>query len=253
MSPTPQIFQRGALSPVSRVLQSGRVWAIQGVGTILWLALARTCLLIGTDGAWRLAASIVLAIFLSYLAAFLQRTALRVYRRERLRELALDRQRKSRPLQPQEWILDAATVFVMFVALVGLVIAIPDVLPDLLKSELTTAILAWFFLIVFWLPIAAAALLGERRMWGAAARAWRLPKYWLGTLACLAVWQLVLGQLLQSEVVHWVEGATNLGAAAFGLLLAAYGIALGAWLVILALAEECISRPEPRSLDDTWD
>ena len=250
MSPTPQIFQRGALSPVSRVLQSGRVWAIQGVGTILWLALARTCLLIGTDGAWRLAASIVLAIFLSYLAAFLQRTALRVYRHERL--AVWGSRRKVRRREILDWLPDAALVFALLIALAGLDAVIQQALPiPLRQNEWPGIILGWLFFVLFWLPIAGAALLGERGMWRAAVRAWGSPRYWLGTLV-----SFVAGNFAVRKLARWALSGSGLARQSPGKLAQlalGYAIALGAWLVILAFAEESISSVQPRSVDDTWD
>jgi len=67
--------QSGALSAVQRVLRSGRVWAIQGVGTLFFLALGYAWFWIHEAEWWELAGSAVLAIFLAYLAVFLQRTA----------------------------------------------------------------------------------------------------------------------------------------------------------------------------------
>src|SRR5271154_3076466 len=84
MTGEPRVSQRGVPSTVRRVLRSGRVWVIQGVGTLLLFVLAYAWLWIHEARWWQLAGSLLLALFLVYLAAFLQRTALRVYRRDRL-------------------------------------------------------------------------------------------------------------------------------------------------------------------------
>jgi len=274
MSPAPRISQRGVPSAVSRVLHSGRVWTIQGVGTLVWLALAYACYRMGRANGWRLAGAAILAIFLAYLAPFLQRTALRVFRRERLDAARPGRRaRKIRRRKFLEWFPGAAIVILLFAALVWVHGAIRNALPGALEHAanwLTRQlgrpfdfhalearaisfefVMAWFFFVLFWLPLAAAALVGEGNLWRAAARAWRRLRYWLGTLACF-----VVGHLAFRHLAGWaLRGKAIAGQPAGHLagLALGYAIALGAWLVILALVEEDISAAEPRSLDDTWD
>jgi membrane protease YdiL (CAAX protease family) len=112
-------------------------------------------------------------------------------------------------------------------------------------------VVAWFLFVLFWLPLAAAALLGEIGSWRAARRAWGRLRYWLGTLASFVVGHfalLLLGGWLFERQRFTGQLAKNLAGLALG-----YAIALGSWLVILALAEEAISAPEPRAVDETWD
>ena len=274
MSPAPKISQHGVPSAVSRVLHSGRVWIIQGVGTLVWLALAYAGFRMGKASAWRLAGSALLACFLAYLAVFLQRTALRVYRRERLGDARLGSQEsKDRRRRILEWFPHAALVIILFAALVWIYDVIRDTLPcalDHAASWLTAQlgrpvdfrvlearaisleiVLVWLMFVLFWLPLAAAALLGEISLWRAAKRAWRSLRYWLGTLASfvigyLAVWEFS-GRALQ-EYGNGGQAVTLVAGLALG-----YAVALGAWLVILALAEESIATGGPRSVDDTWD
>jgi hypothetical protein len=253
MSPEPNISLRGVPSAISRVLQSGRVWAIQGVGTLVWLALAYAAFRIGGASAWRLVCSAVLVIFLTYLGAFLQRTALRVYRRERQSAARPGRQGgKIRHRQFSEWLPDGAFIFVLFVALVGLYGVSKQALHTALwHPEPLEFALLWLFFIVIWLPLEAAVLLGERSMWGAARRAWRRVSFWLETLACVVVIHLVFWTLVQ-----WLQPGKGFRAASpatLGLLALGYALALGAWLLTLAIVEVSISSAEPRSLDDTWD
>jgi len=129
-------------------------------------------------------------------------------------------------------------------------------LPDVLLGyeEWFEAVLAWLLFFIFWLPLAAAALLSDRSLWKPALRAWRCPHYWLGTLASAAVCSCALvGLLTQTDVIHWLEGAANLNGEMLVILALVYAIVLGAWLMILALVEEAIAAPELRSLEDTWD
>jgi hypothetical protein len=257
MSPAPNISQRGVPAAVGRVLHSGRVWTIQGVGTVAWLALAYGCIRLGRSGAWRLAGSALLALFLAYLAAFLQRTALRVYRRERLGEVMPGNRRGGvRHRKSSGWVPDAAIVFALFMALVGWNAVILQWLPDSLLGYAwwIEVFVAWFLFIIFWLPLAASALLGQRSIWQPAARAWKRPGYWLGTLASTVMCLLVLISVVsQSDLIHWLEGASSMNGQMMALLALGFAIALGAWLVILAMVEESVSSVQPRSPDDTWD
>jgi hypothetical protein len=50
-----------------------------------------------------------------------------------------------------------------------------------------------------------------------------------------------------------LSGIVRPTASLYARLALGYAVALGAWLVILALAEESSTTTEPRSLDDTWD
>jgi len=274
MSSAPNISQLGVPSAVSRVLHSGRVWIIQGVGTLVWLALAYACFRIGSASAGRLAGSAGLACLLAYLAAFLQRTALRVYRRERLGDARRgSRRKKAHHRKVLEWLPDAATILVLFVALAGLAAIVRQSLPQALEhaaSWLTVElgrpvdfrvlearavslefVIGWILFILFWLPLAAAGLLGEASLWSAAGRGWRRLQYWLGTLASFVVGYLALWEL--AGLGPGLQGILPMTAGFYARLTLGYGIALGSWLVILALAEESISAAEPRSLDDTWD
>ncbi|HKO04837.1 MAG TPA: hypothetical protein VJW51_08810 [Candidatus Acidoferrales bacterium] len=274
MSDAPRLSQRGVPSVVQRVLRSGQVWAIQGLGTLLWLALAYAWLWIREARWWELASSMLLAGFLAYVAVFLQRSALRVYRRDRLGVpglAAAGRRRRHRALR--EWLPGAALVFALFVALVWLSDVLQGAVPDAtehLASWLTLHLRrpvdpyllqqrvesiefvgAWFLFVVVWLPLAAAALLGERWMWRATMRAWRRLRYWLGTLACA-----VVGHVAFWKLAGWVPRARGIAAQSASMLARlslGFVIALGAWLVILALVEEAISNRGPRSPDDTWD
>ena len=272
MSGVPAISQRGVPQVVSRVLHSGRVWTIQGLGTLLWLGLAYAALWIPEAKAWELAATGLLALFLLYFAAFLQRTALRVYRRERLNPPGMPRRPGAeRPRKFREWLPGALLVFLLFVALAGLSLWLRAALPDFsqrtaswltlhlrrpvdpyrlqARAESLTFAGPWFLFVVFWLPLAAAALLGERGLWRSAARAWMRVRYWLATLACAAV-----GWVGFRKLAAWIPGVHGIAAQSASMLVRltlAYVIALGAWLVILALAEEAIAPPE--STDDTQD
>ena len=274
MSAAPKDSQNGVLSAVRRALRSGRVWAIQGLGTLLLLALAYAWFWIHEAKWWELAGSVVLAVFLAYLAVFLQRTALRVYRRDRLGGLGLGASGgKSRRLPLRQWLPGAVLVFALYVALVWMseviLAALPDatqhlaswltlhlrrpVDPYLLQERVESAefVGVWFLFVVFWLPFAAASLLGERRMWSAAVRAWRRPGYWLGTLVCAVVGHVDFWKL--AGWVPQVKGIAAQSASMLARLSLGYVIALGAWLVILALVEEAIANRAPRSPDDTWD
>ncbi|HMD30399.1 MAG TPA: hypothetical protein VKG84_00725 [Candidatus Acidoferrales bacterium] len=268
-----RVSQRGVPAVVRRVLHSGRVWIIQGVGTLLLFGLAYVWLWIHEARWWQLAGSLVLAMFLVYLAAFLQRTALRVYRRDRLD--AEGRKAAAKPPRRSflQWFPGAAFVFVLFVALAWAGGALEDALPDatqfvgswltlhlrrpvnpyVLQERLESAkfVGVWFLFVVLWLPLAAASLLGESGMFRAAARAWRRLRYWLATLVCTAV-----GHFAFWKLAEWVPKATSIAgqtASMTARLAAGYVIALGAWLVILALVEEAIAGPPARSPDDTWD
>ena len=274
MSDAPTLSQRGVPTVVQRVLRSGRVWAIQGLGTLLWLALAYAWFWIRESRWWELAGSVLLAGFLAYLAVFLQRSALRVYRRDRLGIPGLAAAgRRSRQRTPREWLPGAVLVFVLFVALVWLSDVLQAAVPgatELLASWLTLHfrrpvdpyvlqrrveaiefVGAWFLFVVVWLPVAAAVLLGERWMWRATLRAWRRLRYWLATLACAVVGHVAFWKL--AGWVPQVKGIAAQTASMLARLALGYVIALGAWLVILALVEEAISNRGPRSPDDTWD
>ncbi len=257
MSTAPNLSRDGVPPDLSRALRSGRVWVIQSVGTLVWLALAYACLRIGRANGWRLTAATILGIFLVYLAAFLSRTALRVFRRSRLAgERAGKRGYKIPHRAAKEWLPDAAIVFLLFIALVGWNAVVLQSLPDAWMGyvEWIEAVLAWLFFFIFWLPLAAASLLGESGLWRPAMRAWHKPSYWLRTLAGVAVISFVLIFLLrQTEVVHWLEGAARLDGEALVTLVVVYAILLAAWLILLALVEAAIAAPERRSLEDTWD
>jgi hypothetical protein len=274
MSDAPKVSQRGVPSSVQRVLHSGRVWVIQGIGTLLWLALAYAWFWIHEAKWWELAGSVLLAVLLAYLAAFLQRTALRVYRRERLGVLGPAAPgKRSRPRPVRQWLPGAALVLILLVALVWLSDVIQSALPDatqhfaswltlhlrrpvdpyLLQQRVESIefVGAWFLFVVIWLPLAAAALLGERRMWPAAVRAWRRLQYWFATIGCAVVGDVAFWKL--AGWVPRVKGIAAQSASMLARLSLGYVIALGAWLVILALVEEAISNRTPRSPDDTWD
>jgi hypothetical protein len=272
MSADPMISQRGVPSPVLRVLHSGRVWTIQGLGTLLWLALAYAWLWIREAKWWHLAGSALLALFLLYLAAFLQRTALRVYRRVRISGMdAAFGRRTIRRRAFHQWLPGAVLVALLFAALVWLSIVLQDALPVMTqrvaswltlhlrrpvdpyrletRAEALFFVGPWFQFVVFWLPLAAAALLGEPGLWRSAARAWRKWRYWLSTLACVAIGYLSFSKL--AEWVPRVRGIAGQSASMFARLLLGYVIALGAWLVILALVEEAIAPAT--SPDETQD
>jgi hypothetical protein len=272
MSDDAIISQRGVPSAVLRVLHSGRVWTIQGLGTLLWLALAYAWLWIREAKWWDLAGSALLALFLLYLAAFLQRTALRVYRRERLSVPgAAIGPRAARRRAIREWLPGAVLVALLFAALVWIAVCLRQVLPDLTQTAASWLTLRlrrpvdtyrlqtrvetlffigpWFLFVVFWLPLAAAALLGERGLWRCAARAWRAWRYWLSTLACVTVGCLGFWKL--AEWVPRARGIPGQSASMVARLGLGYVIALGAWLVILALVEEAIAPVA--SPDETQD
>jgi len=254
LSTSPNLSPGGVSSVLTRALHSGRVWTILGVGSLLCLALAYACFRIGRANGWRLGAFVIPAIFLVYLAAFLQRTALRVFRRARLsRVRAGKRPYKVHHRRVKDWLPDAAIVFVLCFALVGWNAVMLQWLPDALQDhvEWLAAVLAWLLFIIFWLPLAAAALLGERTLWKPALRAWRSSRYWAGTLACAGLWQLTFSSL--DPVLMRLRGRNAQIAGGIVLLALIYALALGAWLVILALVEEAIAAPELRSLEDTWD
>jgi hypothetical protein len=261
-------------SAVRRALGSGRVWTIQGVGTLLFLALAYAWFWIQEAKWWELTGSVLLALFLAYLAVFLQRTALRVFRRERLGGLGPGASGgKPRRLPLRQWLPGAVLVLALYVGLVwlsGVILAeLPDttqrvaswltlhlrrpVDPYLLQARVESAefVGVWFLFVVIWLPFAAASLLGERRLWTAVMRAWRRPGYWIGTLVSTVVGHVVFWKL--AEWVPQVKGIAAQSASMLARLSLGYVIALGAWLVILALVEESISNRAPRSPDDTWD
>ena len=275
MSPVTRISQRGVPSAVSRVLHSGRVWLIQGVGTLVWLALAYFWFWIREAKWWQLAGSVVLALFLAYFAAFLQRTALRVYRRDRLgpEKLAAVQRNELRRRKVREWLPGAVFVFLLFAGFGWLAAELREALPGATqtaaswltlhlrrpvdayrlqqRAESLEFIGAWLLFVLIWLPLAAASFLDERGMWRAAARAWRSLRYWLGTLACA-----VAGHVAFWQLAGWVPKVNGIAAETASMiarLVLAYVIALGAWLVILALVEEAISSALPRSPDDTWD
>jgi hypothetical protein len=272
MSAVLRIGQQGVPSAVRRVLESGRVWAIQSVGSLLLFALAYAWLWIREARWWQLAGSLLLALFIAYLAVFLQRTALRVFRRDRLGAPApATAGAKSRTLL--QWLPGALLVFLLFVALVLLAGKLHQALPNATQFvgswltlhlrrpvdpyRLTARVQsveftgAWFLFVVVWLPLAAAALLGESGLWRAAARAWRRLGYWLATLACVVVGYTAFWKL--AEWVPKVKGVAVETASMAARLAVAYVIALGAWLVILALVEEAVAGPAPRSPDETAD
>lgn len=252
-----KLSRGGAPSVVSRALRSARVWVIQGVGTLICLALAYACLQIGKANWLQLTACSILALFLVYVAAFLQRTALRVFRRDRLEKARRGKKKyKVEHREAKEWLPDAAIVLVLFMALAGWNAVVLQWLPDALLAhvEMLEAALVWLLFVILWLPLAAGALLGESSLWRPAVRAWKRPNYWLGTLASAAVcWFAPISLLSQSKVPHWLEGAESLDGEGLLLVVLVYVILLGAWLVILALVEAAIAAPEQRSLDDTWD
>jgi len=272
MSGAPRVSQRGVPSAVLRVLHSGRVWLIQGVGTLLWLALAYAWLWIREAKWWQLAGSLALALFLLYLAVFLQRTALRVYRRERQSTPGIPKPRAAagRP-SVRDWLPGAVLVALLFAALAWLSASLRVALPDLtqaaaswmtlhlrrpvdpyrLRARVESLIFIgpWFLFVVFWLPLAAAALLGESGIWQAAARAWKSGRYWLSTLGCVAVGYLSFWKL--AEWVPRVRGIPGESAGMAARLVLGYIVALGAWLVILSLVEEVIAPAA--SPDDTQD
>jgi len=274
MSAGPKVSKEGVPSAVARVLRSGRVWVIQGVGTLLWLALAYAWFWIH-EARWRdLALSALLALFLAYLGVLLQRTALRVYRRDRLGAIGpVGSGGRTRPRPLKVWLPSALLVFAMFAVLVWLWNLIqgrlPDatqyvaswltlhlrrpVDPDLLQERVESVefIGAWFLFVLIWLPFPAAALLGERVMWRATVRAWGRLRFWLGTLVCA-----VVGYEAFWKLAGWVPPVKGIAAQTASMaarLSLGYVVALGSWLVILALAEEAISDRRPRSPDDTWD
>jgi len=257
MSSAAIVPQRGIPSAVGRVFRSGRAWVIEGVGTLLWLALAAGCFRIFSGHGLRLAACLLLAACAVYIAAFIERTALRVFRRDRLARLRRGRRVYKVPhRKPQEWLPDASIVFVLFLALAGWNAVILQWLPVNLLGpwEWYEAVLAWLMFIVFWVPLEAAALLGERGLWSPAMRAWKRPEYWVWTLGCSAMCLLALLVLLsQTDFIHWMEGAERLGGGTLLMLALTYGIMLGAWLMVLAFVEQAIAAPEERSLEDTWD
>ena len=274
MTTTPKISQRGVPAVVRRVLASGRVWIIQGVGTLLVAALAWSWFWMDEARVWQIAASAVLALLVLYLAAFLQRTALRVYRRDRLGAIgpqgpAAAPQRRTL----RQWMPGAALVFVFLAALVWGYGEIREALPDAVQFialwltlhlrspvdpyllerrwETVQFVLPWLLFVVVWLPPAAAALLGEKRIWRAAARAWLRLRYWLGTLVCAAV-----GYYAFTKLSGWVPSVKGIGMQTVSMaarLGVGYVTALGSWLVILALAEESIAASRERNPDDTWD
>ena len=269
MSAAVRIGQEGVPSAVRRVLQSGRVWAIQGVGSLVVFALAYAWLWIREARWWQLAGSLLLALFVAYLAVFLQRTALRVFRRDRLSASGAGAAGgKARALL--EWLPGALLVFVLFTALVWVAGKLHTDLPDATQyvaSWLTLHLRrpvdpyrltgrvqsieftgAWFLFVLVWLPLAAAALLGESPLWRAAARAWKRAGYWFATLACV-----VVGYVGFWKLAEWVPKAKGIAvetASMAARLAVGYVIALGAWLVILALVEEAIAAPVPRSPED---
>lgn len=271
MSSASRISQRGVPSVVRRVLHSGRAWTIQGIGTLLFLALAYAWLWIHEARWLQLAGSFLLALFLAYLAVFLQRSALRIFRRERLSELGLKpASARARPVR--QWLPGAVLVFFLFAALAGMACKLHAELPDAAQSaaswltlhlrrpvdpdRLTQRVQAaefvgvWFAFVVLWLPLAAAALVGESELWGVAMRAWRSLRYWLATLVCA-----VVGHTAFWKLAEWVPKAKGIAMETASMLArfaVGYVIALGAWLVILALVEEAIAAPQ-RSPDDTWD
>lgn len=274
MSAVSRISQRGVPSAVSRVMRSGRVWTIQGLGTLLWMVMAYWWLWIREARWWQLACSALLALFLAYFAVLMQRTALRVYRRDRLGAFGrAERGSHARRRKFLKWLPAAALVFVLFAALVWITGELQSVLPDAVHAVASWLTLhlrrpvdpylleqrveslefvgAWFLFVLVWLPFAAAALLGEDGMWRAARRAWRRVSYWLGTLACAVVGHFAFWKL--AEWVPKVNGIAAQTASMLARLALGYVIALGAWLVILAQVEEAISAAVPRSPDDTWD
>ena len=261
-------------SAVRRVFHNGRVWTIQGVGTLLWLALAYAALWIREAKAWEVAGSALLALFLVYLAAFLQRTALRVYRRARLHGLGPAQGRAARrPRTIGQWLPGAVLVAVLFALLAWLCAWMGEMLPVAAQkvaswltlhlrrpvdpfrvqagAESVIFLGPWFLFVVLWLPLAAAALLGEAGLWRSAARAWRQARYWVATLVCVAIGYFSFWKL--AEWVPKVRGIPGQTASMVGRLALGYVIALGAWLVILALVEEAIASEPVPSLDDTQD
>lgn len=272
MSGAPRVSQQGVPAVVQRVLRSGRVWTIQGLGTLLWLALAYAWLWIREARWWQLAGSLALALFLLYLATFLQRTALRVFRRERQSMPGTPRVRPAAGKRTlRDWLPGAVLVAVLFAFLVWLAVIWRSALPGVTESvaswlslhlrrpvdpyrlQARAAILAfigpWFLLVVVWLPLAASALLGEEGVWKSAARAWKSARYWLATLVCFAVGDLVFWKLVGwTPRVHGIPGES---ASMAVRLVVGYVIALGSWLVILTLVEEAIAPPS--SPDDTQD
>jgi len=269
MSAALKMEQRGVPSAVRRVLNNGRVWAIQGMGTPLLLALAYAWFWIREARWWQLTGSLLLALFILYLAVFLQRTALRVFRRDRLGAAAAGG--KARSLAA--WLPRAVLVVFVFAALAWVAGELHDELPSatqFVSSWLTLHLRrpvdpylltqrvqsveftgAWLLFVVLWLPLAAAALLGESALWRAAAHAWRRLGYWLATLACVVVGYVAFWKL--AEWVPKLKGIPAQTASMLARLGVAYVIALGAWLVILALVEEAIAGPAPRSPDETWE
>jgi hypothetical protein len=119
------------------------------------------------------------------------------------------------------------------------------------RAESLEFVGGWFLFVLIWLPLAAAAFLGESSMWRAALRAWRSLRYWLGTLTCAVVGDVAFWKL--AEWVPKLDGIAGQTASMIARLALGYVIALGAWLVTLALVEEAISAAVPRSPDDTWD
>ena len=266
------VSQQGVPTTVQRVLRSGRVWAIEGVGSLLWLALAYAWLWLREAKWWQLAGSLALGLFLLYLAAFLQRTALRVFRRERLSAEGHSKPRAASTRRAvSEWLPGALLVALLLLALAGLCAWLRESLPALTqvfaswltlhlrrpvdpyrlqkRIEFLIFVGPWFLLVVLWLPLAAAALLGESGLWSAAGRAWRKGRYWLATLACVAIGYLGFWKL--AEWVPNVRGIAGQSASMVARLALGYVIALGSWLVILALVEEAIVPPA--SPDETQD
>ena len=276
MTDQPKVSQRGVPAVVQRVLHSGRVWTIQGVGTLLLLAVGYGWLWMREAHWWQLAVSALLALLIAYLAAFLQRTALRIYRRDRLGAVGAPPPVPggARPRRAvREWLPGAAIVFVLFLAVAWASGAIDDRMPDAMQVaaswltlhlrrpvdptrlqqrwETIDFLLPWFFFVILWLPPAAAALLGEAAIWGAALRAWRKLRYWLGTLACAAV-----GYVTFVKLAGWVPEVRGLGAQTMSMVARVglgYVILLGSWLVTLALVEESIAGHRAVSPDETWD
>jgi len=273
MSAAPRISKEGVPSAVSRVLRCRRVWVIQGVGTLVWLAVAYAWFWIREARWWHLAESALLGLFLVYLGAFLQRTALRVYRRDRLGPERRAASGETGRGVAGHWAPRALVVFVLFAGLAWLAAELLEWLPAGTQSaaswltlhlrrpvdpyllqeraESVEFIGGWFLFVLIWLPLAAAAFLKEAGMWRAAARAWRSLRYWLGTLTCAVVGDLAFWKL--AEWVPKVDGIPAQTASMVARLALGYVIALGAWLVTLALVEEGISSSVPRSPDETWD
>jgi amino acid transporter len=272
MSGAPRFSRQGVPAVVQRVLQSGRVWTIQGLGSLLWLALAYASLWIHEARWWQLAGTLALALFLLYLATFLQRTALRVFRRERQSMPGTPKERPASGRQKlRDWLPAAVLVAFLFAILGWLAVLWKSALPDMTlavaswlslhlrrpvdpyrmqrRAENLVFIGPWFLLVVVWLPLAASALLGERGPWKSAARAWKSGRYWLATLVCVAVGHLGFWKL--ADWVPHVNGIPGESASMVVRLVVGYVIALGSWLVILALVEEVIAPPS--SPDDTQD